>query len=196
MNSRLTFIREVGKSKAIYLCTCGKEVEYLINAVNKGWKTGCGCRRKRHGLSSHKLYESWCRMRERCYNPHNPKYYRYGGRGVVVCDEWRKDFKVYYDWCMTNGWKPGLQIDKDIKGNGLLYSPEMCIIVTNKENCNKRSHTKLITRKGETKSIMQWCEFYGLNQSTLYSRLNTGWSFEMALITPKQNTTKRINNRK
>lgn len=130
-------------------------------------------------------------MKSRCYNVNNPKYSLYGGKGVTVCIEWLNDFKAYYDWCIDNGWEDGMQVDKDIKGTGFLYSPETCIIVTNKENCNKRSHTRLVTRNGETKSIMQWCEYYGLNQSTFYSRLKTGWDFEKALTTPKQSTTKK-----
>jgi len=143
----------------------------------------------KHNYRHHPLYTVWMGMKSRCYNQNNPKYYRYGGRGVQVCDEWKNDCKAFCDWCLSNGWKQGLQIDKDIKGNGLLYSPDTCIFVSNKENCNMRNHTKLVTRNGETKSIMQWCEQYGLNQSTLYSRLNTGWNFELALTTPKQNTT-------
>lgn len=149
----------------------------------------------KHGLTSHRLYESWCRMKARCYNPKNPKYYTYGGRGVKVCDEWLNDFKSYYDWCIKNGWVDGMQVDKDIIGDGLLYSPTTCLIVTNKQNCNKRSHTRLVTRNGVTKSIMQWCEEYELNQSTFYSRINTGWGFEKALTTPKQLTTKKYINK-
>jgi len=134
-------------------------------------------------------------MRSRCYNKKNEKYYRYGGRGVVVCDEWKNDFKSFYDWAIRNGWEPGMQIDKDIKGDGLLYSPDSCIIVTNKENCNKRSHTVLVERSGEIKSIMQWCEYYGINSHTFYSRIRTGWSFEKTLTTPKQNSTRKYLNK-
>ena len=138
----------------------------------------------KHGLSDHPLNWIWTGMKGRCYNPNNHKYPKYGGRGVRVCDEWLNDFMAFYNWCIANGWKRGLQIDKDIKGDGLLYSPETCIITTNKENCNKRSHTVLVERSGETKSIMQWCEHYGINQSTFYSRIKTGWDFERALTTP------------
>ena len=147
---------------------------------------------KSHGLRGHPLYNIWCNMKSRCYNKNNPKYINYGARGVVVCNEWRRDFKKYYDWAVSNGWQNGLQIDKDIRGTGFLYSPDTCIVVTNKENCNKRTHTVLITRNNETKSIMQWCELLGLNRHTFYSRLNTGWSFEKALTTPKQNSRKKI----
>lgn len=150
----------------------------------------------KHSLRQHPLYHSWCRMKARCYNPNNPRYDRYGGRGVSVCDEWLNDFKSYYDWCIENGWEEGLQVDKDIKGDGLLYSPQTCLIVTNKQNCNKRSSTVLIERDGVTKSIVEWCEYFQINKSTLYSRLKTGWSFEKAVSTPKLNTTKKYINRK
>lgn len=149
----------------------------------------------KHGLNNHPLHLSWARMRGRCLNKNNPKYHRYGGRGVKICQEWLNDFKSYYNWATENGWKPGLQVDKDYLGDGLLYSPTTCIIVSNKENCNRRSTTRLVTLNGVTKSVMQWCEWYGINQSTFYSRINTGWDFEIALKTPKQNTKIRYENK-
>jgi hypothetical protein len=204
-HSRLTFIREIiithpgpnnrvyNKRLGLYKCECGNIIECNQRMVDTGFKKSCGCliskhhNRTTHGLGNdHPLYSVWCNMKSRCYNPKNEKFQRYGGRGVKVCDEWLHDFAAFYKWAIGMGWKEGLQIDKDIKGNGLLYSPENCIITNNKTNANKRRHTRLVTRNGTTKSIMQWCEHYGLNQSTFYSRINTGWSFENALTTPKR----------
>lgn len=28
-------------------------------------------------------------MKQRCYNPNTPKFYNYGGRGIIVCGEWK-----------------------------------------------------------------------------------------------------------
>lgn len=38
-------------------------------------------------------------------------YYRYGGRGITVCEEWN-DFENFYQWAIKNNYKPGLTIDR------------------------------------------------------------------------------------
>lgn len=36
----------------------------------------------------HSLYATYTNMKMRCYNPKNPKFKNYGGRGINVCDRW------------------------------------------------------------------------------------------------------------
>ncbi len=67
-------------------------------------------------------------MELRCYNPDVPEYEKYGAKGVTICDEWRGDggFSSFAEWCMENGYRPGLLIDrKDAAGP---YSPDNCIL--------------------------------------------------------------------
>lgn len=33
--------------------------------------------------------------KQRCYNPKNPKYEHYGGRGIKMCDKWLHDFAAF-----------------------------------------------------------------------------------------------------
>lgn len=40
---------------------------------------------------------------------------------------------------------------------------------------------RVITYNGVTKTLCEWARFKGINQSTLRSRLNAGWSVERAL---------------
>lgn len=35
-------------------------------------------------------------MKNRCHNPNQPHYPRYGGLGIKVCDEWRNSFEAFY----------------------------------------------------------------------------------------------------
>ena len=44
-----------------------------------------------------KIYQSWSGMKNRCYNPNNARYHRYGGRGITVCDRWKDSFENFYD---------------------------------------------------------------------------------------------------
>jgi hypothetical protein len=47
------------------------------------------------GRGSHPLYSRYKAMVYRCYNPANKSYANYGGRGIVVCQEWLNDFWAY-----------------------------------------------------------------------------------------------------
>ena len=86
------------------------------------------------------LYHSWVNMRQRCLNPHNPKYCRYGGRGIRVCDEWMS-FDRFKEWAYKNGWEEGLSIDRiDNDGN---YEPSNCRWVTVSSNSRRKRTTKI-----------------------------------------------------
>ena len=98
-----------------------------------------------HDLSNHPLYRVWGGIKQRCYNPKNTAYPRYGQVGVTMCADWIADFKVFYTWAISNGWKPGLELDKDIlcEAKGIspkLYSPNTCQFITPRENGMASSH--------------------------------------------------------
>ena len=40
-------------------------------------------------------YRIWYGMVRRCYDPRDPNFARYGGRGIRVCDRWRNDFMAF-----------------------------------------------------------------------------------------------------
>lgn len=86
------------------------------------------------------FYNSWQAMKQRCLNPKNPKYVRYGARGIKICDEWLT-IEGFSSWALNNGWEEGLTIDRiDNNGN---YCPENCRWVSVSENSRKKSTTKL-----------------------------------------------------
>lgn len=102
---------------------------------NPNYKTGLGCAGKRCSL-----YSSWQGMKQRCTNPNNPKYHRYGGRGITVCKEWM-NIQGFLNWAKKSGWKEGLTIDR-INNDGN-YCPENCRWVSVSENSRKKSTTKI-----------------------------------------------------
>lgn len=178
VESRLTFIKQsqTGKhARALYRCICGVEKEILIHHVKKGITVSCGCYQKersfKHGLRNHPLYAAWANAKDRCYNEKAENYSDYGGRGVKMYEPWINDFKAFYDWSIANGWKRGLQLDKDIKGNSLIYSPHSCTWVTSKENNNAKRNNRLVEYNGQIKTIAAWCEEYGIQGYTLGRRL-------------------------
>lgn len=139
---------ETAKTKrrwGIYECPdCLKHYHVQTANVKSGKSTKCRvCSAKKcnitHGASSHPLHNVWQKMKNRCYNINNKNYKTYGNEGVTVCDEWKTDFKTFYDWALKNGWEKGLQLDKDILCNKLninpkIYSPSTCVFVDSKTN--------------------------------------------------------------
>jgi hypothetical protein len=132
------------------------------------------------------LYEVWKGMKARCRDPKHIGYKIYGGKGVRVCKEWQESFIPFYEWCMANGWQKGMQIDKDIKAKelgvpALIYSPEMCSIVTAKDNARASSQTKLridkiIEIRNSKSTGIELGKKYGVHESTINKiRNNQVW---------------------
>ena len=59
-----------------------------------------------------KLYRRYIHMKERCYDPNDKRYHRYGGRGIKICDEWLNDYKSFEKWAIENGYSEELTIDR------------------------------------------------------------------------------------
>ena len=65
-----------------------------------------------HNLTSHDFYPIWRAMTNRCFNPNNGAYARYGGRGISICSEWADSPVAFIAWLEANGYSSGLQIDR------------------------------------------------------------------------------------
>lgn len=197
--NNLTIIEDLGVinkcRKVIAKCDCGQSKEFYLSHLRRNHTKSCGCLRENngqeletHGLSRHPLNSIWASMRARCNNPKSDKYPDYGGVGVRVCPEW-DEFKAFFDWCVANGWKKGLQIDKDtiprrLGVPALLYSPEMCCIISCRDNQNAKKNNKLIEYNGKVQTISQWTSELGFPRHILYRRLKKGWSIEKSFTTP------------
>lgn len=133
----------------------------------------------KHGLRKTRLYSIWANIKTRCFNFNDPHYERYGARGITLCEEWRDDFKAFYDWAMSNGYADDLTIDRiDGKGN---YEPANCRWVTIAENNRNKAHVRYITHNGKTQTIGQWTKELGLGKETIRERLKRGWTETEAL---------------
>lgn len=51
---------------------------------------------EKHGMTGTKVYIVWRFMKRRCYNKKAADYIYYGGRGITVCEDWRKSLKAFY----------------------------------------------------------------------------------------------------
>lgn len=117
----------------------------------------------------HPLYRIYYAMKQRCNNPNDCNYKRYGARGISLCKEWNDSYDKFKEWCESNGYAKGLQLDR-IENNGN-YDPGNCRFVTRKVNSNNQRKTVMVTFKGVTKPVSVWAEELGIKHNTLRSRI-------------------------
>lgn len=163
------------------LCDCGNTKVVLGVSLRNGHTRSCGCLKKTHktthGMSDTPEFRVWWGMLGRCYNKKSKDYPNYGGRGILVSDEWLEFEAFYRD--MGPRPSPDHTIERD--NNDLGYSKGNCRWATRLEQSNNRSMCRRIEFDGEIKSLAEWCRELGLNHSTMTSRLNRGMTFEDAI---------------
>lgn len=108
-------------------------------------------------------------MIDRCTNPKNHAYARYGGRGIKVCEQW----KSLPGFIASMGIPPkGMTLERiDTNGD---YCPENCRWATHKEQNNNRRNNKIVVINGIAMTQMQAVELTGLKRQTLEYRLRKG----------------------
>jgi len=187
------------------LCECGKTKTIGSHLFRR--KTGpvrsCGCLiretlikrnttilqkhgQAKHGTKKTPEYKLWDGMKQRCYNPNNKWYKRYGARGIGVYEPWRNDFLAFYDYIVKNiGLRPSKEYSLDRINNNKNYEPGNIKWATQHEQVNNRYDNVIITYNGETKPLGIWAKGAGLKAYQLYNRyVNHGWSIERALTEP------------
>ena len=128
------------------------------------------------------LYQRWRTMLKRCYNPNAHGYSSYGGRGITVCDEWRRSYVAFLN---DVGLPPTKNHTLDRIDNDGNYEPSNVRWATRKEQANNTRQVLQIEHKGEIMSLTMWCERLGINRSTAYSRLKSGYPIEYVLSARK-----------
>jgi len=141
----------------VCICECGN-----ITSVNQGnlrRKDGgtksCGCLKREqnkritnklhqdqrtHGRSKTQLYKVWDAIKQRCNNPKTRNYKNYGGRGIIICDQWL-DFETFAN---DVGERPGKEYSLDRINNDGNYEPGNVRWATCKEQAlNRRKMIQL-----------------------------------------------------
>lgn len=179
------------------ICDCGTTTRVGAWSLRKGSTQSCGCfardsvaeqfrthghaAGRSHGHPVSLTYKSWCKMVERCTNPNTPNFHLYGGRGIRVCDSWRK----FENFLADMGERPSkhYSIDRYPNNDGH-YEPGNCRWATRKEQSRNTRVNKLLTFGGRTMCLSDWAQEVRLKRATLKERLERGWSLDKALFTP------------
>jgi len=128
------------------------EVKDMLSPSVFGW----GCLGTAEGYAkrkeSRRLYYTWRNMIRRCYDKNDRGYKWYGAKGVTVCERWRRLDYFLEDITKIPGYddvkfeNSEIELDKDILGNSMIYSPETCCFVdhatNNREALSRRWHNK------------------------------------------------------
>lgn len=138
-------------------------------------------KREVHGMRKSPEYIIWANARQRCTNPSNPGYADYGGRGIVMDEEFVLSFAAFYEHV---GPRPSPKHMLDRIDNDSGYCHGNLRWVLRKDQNRNRRNTRKITFGGRTAGLSEWAEILGCNRESLKARLDRGWSVEEAFLTP------------
>lgn len=126
----------------------------------------------KHGMWRSKINTVWLNMMARCYNPKNPAYHNYGGRGIIVCQRWHNFNSFYED---LGDVPDGMELDR--KDNDGPYSPDNVRWVTHRENSRNKRQNLMVTIGNETKPLIEWTDssLCNVQYHTAYRRIRRGW---------------------
>jgi hypothetical protein len=156
---KLTILKEIAPDIFFCKCDCGKVIEVWRSVLDARVVRNCGCEVS-HALPSasghirtyksksgvrkqrtSKEHNSWASMNNRCYVKTNPAYENYGGRGITVCERWRRGLGprgvTFKNFIADMGPRPsGMTLDR--KNPNGHYEPDNCRWATAKVQSENR----------------------------------------------------------
>lgn len=217
---RLTVIErgekaENGERRWRCRCECGKERSVRVNSLRSGRSRSCGCLSRdtaakvhlKHGATRGRgktpEYEAWTHMIQRCENLNVVNYESYGGRGIEVCDRWRKSFAAFLSDVGQRP-SPAHSIDRFPNNAGGYWcgKPECAECgpigrtfnvrwATARQQQRNTRRNRLVTLNGVTRTLAEWCERFSIDDSTAAWRLDKGWVPELAFALSSRTRSRR-----
>ena len=190
-----------GRKRKYVLCKCEcgnqKEIPYYNLIKEKTKSCGCLCYERLlesnilHGMSGTRFYIIWSSMKGRCYSLGNPAFKSYGGRGILMPEEWLEfkgflaDMQEEYLKHVKIYGEKNTSIERIDNNKG--YSKENCKWATRREQANNRRSNRTITYKDKTQTLQEWANELGVPRKRISGRIDKlGWSVEDALLLPKK----------
>ena len=163
----------------ICLCDCGEITLIEPTIWEKGIVKSCGCKhnellsealKKENPIAKERLYNVYSGMKQRCYNPNDDNYHNYGGRGILICDEWLESYATFKEWAMSTGYDENAKrgdctIDRiDVNGN---YEPSNCRWADALTQARNKRNNVFLTINGRTQIMADWQRETGLSPYSL-----------------------------
>lgn len=179
-------------------CDCGGNVIVRSSSLRCGYTKSCGCllrefnvnRSTTHGQAKRgrvaSTYIAWNLMMDRCGNKNNKRYDRYGGRGIRVCERWKKFENFLEDMGPRPSSKHSLDRFPDNDGD---YQLGNCRWATLIEQGRNKSNNVVVRFRGESKCLAAWVEQFSLDYHLVWYRIcRLKWDAEKAFSTPAKQT--------
>ena len=155
---------------------------------HKPWVAESNRRRVKHGATvnarqgeTDPVYKLWVAIKDRCLNPGNKAYHRYGGRGITVAKEWVDDFALFQ---AAVGPRPkGATLDRIDNSKG--YEPNNVRWTNRKVQANNRETNVVLTYNNMTMTLAQWSDHLGWKYGLLASRWKKGLRGDALFEPPK-----------
>jgi hypothetical protein len=156
-------------------CGCGAPTRLMpYNDASRGWVKGQPFRfirghqgRNASAKSHHELYWVWKSMIGRCENPRDVNYFRYGARGIFVCEAWHSFDQFLSDM----GPRPRRHSVDRIDNDGP-YAPWNCRWATSEQQmANTRLPISRFDLNGEPISLNGMARRLAMRSQVLAARL-------------------------
>ena len=196
------------------ICSCGGKITVLDNNLKSGKTKSCGCLQKeissklilehhrkriktpKRGLVKNNItYSSWCHMVQRCTNPKNDAWKRYGGRldkdgnpdPITVCNRWLNPINGFKNFLADMGERPSKKYSIERKDGTKGYCPENCSWKDKIAQNNNMSSNVILNYEGEEYTGGQLARKLGLNYPLFKHRvMEQKWDIKRALNTAPQ----------
>jgi len=164
-------------------CDCGNECDVSYPQLVTGKTQSCGCLwlevvkelfTKWKTPEDRSIIQHFNGMKQRCYDKNYPDYFRWGGRGIYICDEWLEDPRKFVEWSKANGYKPGLSIDRYPDNDGP-YAPWNCRWCDKFAQANNTRSNVYVDIDGVRHTIAEWARLSELDYDMLYHKLRKGY---------------------
>lgn len=151
---------------------CGVEHDVVGSSLTSGTSAKCRACVPRVTLKKphrgERIYHIYTSMKQRCCNPNNTSYRRYGAKGVTVCPEWLNNPDAFIEWALKSDYSDSLTLDRIDSTKG--YSPDNCRWVPYTVQSNNRSCNIPIVYNGSVYTLSNACRQAGVSYASVQTR--------------------------